>query len=149
MFSYLKNTTGAKLHGLDANGSFCLKFSQWHAIFEFFMSDRRFSCNFFLYCFHRSPPSIFTRTNGFASIENSLRFSALCDLPGTSSIFRFLKVFRWGKSGFLVLCISLEVFLALLCWWNLNKSALLHIRKNRFLNHKRGADLVRSRLVRG
>ena len=118
--------------------NFCLKikFSEaQHAISEFcfFFKDRRFFlCYFFLICFHRSPPPQFVlRMKRFASIKDSSRVSAPCDLPETFfkkfsknfeffSLFFFFQCFRLremvfccfqlGKNGFRDLCVSLRVF---------------------------------------
>ena len=52
---------------------------------HFVFRDRRFSllCDFFLICFYRSPFDFLLESRSFASIQASLGFLALCDLPET------------------------------------------------------------------
>ena len=56
-----------------------------HAIsdFCFFYRPVFFLCDFFKNLFSSKPPQFLQETKRFASVKNSSRFSALCDLPET------------------------------------------------------------------
>ena len=81
----------------------------------FFQSHPNFSktgvfsvlCVFFLISYNGRPHQFLVETKGFASIEDALEVSALCDLTETHfesffSIFRFLRGFMLSKVGFLL-----------------------------------------------
>ena len=65
--------------------NFCLKIrvsQAQHAMSDlFFFPNTGVFYATFLICFHRSSPQFLLETKRFASIKNSSRFSALCDLP--------------------------------------------------------------------
>ena len=63
--------------------------------FVFFLNWRFSYATFFLICSYRSPLQFLLETKRFASINDSLGFSALCDLPET-----FIKTF-WKSAKFL------------------------------------------------
>ena len=107
--------------------NFCLKIKKFlrpstlYPIFVFFQ-DRCFLCDIFRICFHRSPSLILQETKRFASVKDSSRFSALCDLLETfiSKIFKnpppfsvFFLSFPLKKMGFLVFPVGEEWFLRL------------------------------------
>ena len=96
-----------------------------------FLRPAFFLYDFSLICFYRSPPQFLLETKRFASIEDSLGFLALCDLPKTFikqffEILFFRNFSYFGRSveqnGFFlcpvgkkvvcfrVLCVSLRVF---------------------------------------
>ena len=86
-------------------------FSARYIRFCFFFEFRRFfQCHFFLICFHRSSSQFLLETKRFASIKDSSRFSALCDLPQTFLNFLFLKGFPLRKMAFPVSCWGRMVF---------------------------------------
>ena len=76
-----------------------------HAISEFCcFGDPRFLalCEFFPNCLYQSP-RLLLETKHFASTEDSLGFSTLCDIFRKKISVSFKKVFSWGQSGFRVL----------------------------------------------
>ena len=108
------------------NFCFEIKFSQaQHSIFDFlnrtfFYATDVFSMRLLKFVFTETPPQFLPETKRFASVKDSSRFSALCDLPETiKKLFGknfslkflfFLKGFPLRKMGFRDTCVSLRVF---------------------------------------
>ena len=66
-----------------------------HSLSGFFSEDRCFSnATFLKFVFIGVPSQFLQETKRFANVEDSSRFSALCDLPET-----FIKEFRNKKFG--------------------------------------------------
>ena len=96
-----------------------IRFSQaQHAIsnFVFLLKTGVFSMRLFKkIVFTEAPPQFLRETKRFASVKDSSRFSALCDLPETIKKFFlnfvfFLKGFPLRKMGFLLFPVMEEWF---------------------------------------
>ena len=92
-----------------------IRFPPWHStLYPIFFETVVFICDFFLIRFYRSPPHILLETKRFASIEDSLGFSVLCDLPETFSVFSpvfrvFLRGVQSSKMFFLLFPVGEKV----------------------------------------
>ena len=112
---------------------------------------------FFFFAFIKAPTQFLPETEGFASIQVSSLFLALCDLPEiyVKKFFMILKFFflDFSFSSFREKVVFEFYAYHLECFWHckideiLTKVSFCIFKIPYFLNLERGVDLGRSRLV--